>query len=52
VIRNPTVTAGLKWTIEIFPNAYTLIATPINGAIAMNGTPNSYIRNISTHGIE
>ena len=32
VIRNPRVTAGLKCGIEILPNKYTPLTTPIKGA--------------------
>lgn len=38
-MKNPIVTAGLKCAIETFLKRYTAIATPENGAKAMNGTP-------------
>ena len=40
VIKNPTVTAGLKCDIEILPNAYTIRATAIAGHRATNHKPN------------
>ena len=41
VIRYPIVTAGLKCAIEIFPNTYTPIVTPTNGANAINEISNT-----------
>ena len=39
VIKNPTVTVGLKCAIDIFPNAYTIIVTATAGARATNQRP-------------
>ena len=40
VMRNPIVTAGLKFARDVFPKAYTMPDTAMAGASAINQSPN------------